>query len=466
MFSPQSKKLTRTLWLAFALMVTNAGIAAAQSPPLTPATFLAEVLAKGEIYFAEANADLATARARLDRARSNLFPVASLTYEAERYKSTLGSEKDKVDIFGGVEVVQRIYDFGGTYDQINAARAGEDAAKLHYEEARNTVLMEALALFYGLHTSDIRVQALNQDHASAYVRWDRAKERMALGKRSSIDVAEKLALVEKSRLDLHHEQRRNVDLRLRLSDMSGLPFEAEMFNSPKGPNKRPPAIEVEHVQKLVTGNNPQLKRLAKKLDSLKLEAGASQNLPWIEAYGEVNHYSRHTRTRDEWAGGARLKWSFMDGGVKSAERARLNAEVRRTGAELERTRRGLIREARTVLIDRNNAWQQLIAARAQFDFAQKSLLQRQRLYEQDRVADLGRAMRDFTHSEVGVVRAAGNLQLVDARLAVMLGQGLEISLNENFIIDVLGKEAIDDERSIETKKGSGFGQEDQNKINR
>ena len=438
----------------------------APGQPVSAETVLAKITERGNIYFAEAAADLASAEARLERARAALFPTATALYEGERYKSRLHTEKDKAETYGSVQVTQRLFDFGKSWNTIDAARADAEAAKQLDLDARNTVLMEGLALFFDLHASDLVVQALNQDHASAYVQWERAKERSGLGQQSPVEVAEKLADVEKSRLILHTEQRRNMDLRLRLADLTGLPFDKEMLGSPTGPKDKPAVIDAEPFEKAVLARNPKLQALAGRLTSLRLAREGTGTFPYIDAFGAVNQYSRPSATRDEWTAGARITWPFMDGGRQSAERSRLAAEMVRTEARLERAKRDMTREARVTLRERDNAWQQLIAARARFDYAKKYLLQRQRLYEQERVTDLGRAMIGFTEAEAGVVRAAGTLHQVDARLAVLLGEHPARSLEKDFIVRALGSGAVEKKDSYETKGGSGFGQQDQNKINR
>ena len=51
-------------------------------------------------------------------------------------------------------------------------------AELELITNKNTVMLEGLALFYNLHASELRLRAYNEIHASAYVRWDRAKEQL------------------------------------------------------------------------------------------------------------------------------------------------------------------------------------------------------------------------------------------------------------------------------------------------
>ena len=75
-------------------------------------------------------------------------------------------------------------------------------------------------------------------------------------------------------------------------------------------------------------------------------------------------------------------------------------------------------------------------------------------------------MINFTEAEADVVRAAGTLHQVDARLAVLLGEHPAKSLEKDFIVRALGAATIEKRDSYETKGGSGFGQKDQDKLNR
>ena len=441
-------------------------VMASEHLPPTASEVLALIEKNAGLEFAEAAADLAAARARLSGARAGLFPTATMTYEGERYDSTRASVKDKAEVFGGIEVVQPIYDFGITSNRIDAADAEFQAAENDLAEARNTVLLEGLALFFDLHASEMTIQALNQEHASRYVRWERAKERLELGQTSPLDVAEWLVRTEATRLKLHREQSRNVELRLRLQELTGFAFEGELFNPPAGPNSKPIQPELDKLQEIAEVRNPKVLALRKYADAVRLRREGTGSRPRIEAFGEVNHYSRSTTGRDEWTAGARVVWPIFDGGVKSAERAELAAEQGRREARYERYRIELRRRVQVASMARMDAWQQLVAARAGLDFARNSLLQRQRRYEQERVTDLGPIMGRFTEAEAGVIRAAGGFYLENARLAVLLGEAPAQGLKADFIVDIVGAEGVETEGDFVPKGGSGFGQEDQNELNR
>ena len=428
--------------------------------PLSPAGLLELIETNGGYAFAAAAADIDAARARLDGARANLFPRLTGTVSGKLFESKIPAETRTSDVRSSLELVQPIYDFGQTYSRLRAARSDIAAAEERLRVARHTVLLEGLAVFFDLHVSELHMHSLNQDHASAYVRWNRSNERLGLGQTDPVSVAEKLARVEVSRLAYHLERSRNSALRLRLEDLTGMEFSGELIDSPKPPAKKPVEVDTEKLFAFAQSRNPELKALAQRAEALAHRRDGTGSRPRIEAFGIASQTTRSFRSRDNWAVGARMTVPFFDGGVKNAERAGLDARYKRVRAEFEVRRRELRRQLREAVLTRSNSWQQVIAARAGMDFLGRRLARRQRLYEQERVADLGRAMIEFSAGEASLVRATGTFTIDSARLAVLLGESPSTGLAENFLVGLLGG-GIDtnDERFI-PKEGTGFGQDD------
>jgi D-serine deaminase-like pyridoxal phosphate-dependent protein len=134
-------------------------------------------------------------------------------------------------------------------------------------------------------------------------------------------------------------------------------------------------------------------------------------------------------------------------------------------AEFEVRRRNLRRQIREGVLARNDSWQQIIAAQAELDVAGRRLAQRQRLYEQERVADLGTGMIDFSRSEATLMQAIGAFYVDSARLAALIGEDPSRGMKVNFLVEIMGSADTPDNQQYTPKEGSGFGQPDQDKIN-
>jgi outer membrane protein TolC len=301
--------------------------------PLSPAGLLELIETNGGYAFAAAAADIDAARARLDGARANLFPRLTGTVSGKLFESKIPAETRSSDVRSSLELVQPIYDFGQTYSRLRAARSDIAAAEERLRVARHTVLLEGLAVFFDLHVSELRMHSLNQDHASAYVRWNRSNERLGLGQTDPVSVAEKLARVEVSRLAYHRERSRNSALRLRLEDLTGIVFFGELIDSPKPPAKKPVEVDTEKLFAFAQSRNPELKALAQRGEALAYRRDGTGSRPRIEAFGIASQTTRSFRSRDNWAVGARMTVPFFDGGVKNAERAGLDARYKRVRAE-------------------------------------------------------------------------------------------------------------------------------------
>lgn len=446
------------------------GLALAQDKatqdPLSPAGLLELIETNGGFAFAAAAADIDAARARLAGARANLFPRLTGSVSGRRFESKKSGETRDSDVRSSLELVQPIYDFGQTYSRMRAARSDVAAAEERLRVARHTVLLEGLAVFFDLHVSELRMHSLNQDHASAYVRWDRAVERLGFGQADPVTVAEKLARVEATRLTYYRERSRNNVLRLRLEDLTGTVFSGELIDPPKPPAIKPVEVDTEKLFAFAQSRNPELNALTRRAEALAHRRDGTGNRPRIEAFGVVGQTTREFRGRDDWAVGARMTVPFFDGGVKNAERARLDAEYKRVRAEFEVRRRNLRRQLRQAVLARRDSWQQVIAARASIDFLGRRLAKRQRLYEQERVADLGRAMIEFSAGEAVLVQAIGAFTIDSARLAVLLGESPSGGLMENFLSRLLGENLDAKDELYTPKEGTGFGQDDLPKTSR
>lgn len=470
----------RGIAIAVALVLTPVVAAAQQADaPAEPvsldapadisATAVLDAMRKNAAHaFAEAEADIDLARARLDGAQSGLFPTVELSATGKAYETSKKAYRgvDDREVYGTFEVVQPIYDFGQTYGQIKSKRARLAAAQARAREARNTVMMEGLALYYSLHASELKVRALYEAHASAYVSWDKAKERLSIGQKSPIDVAEALADVEKTRFEFYTERAHNNDLRQRLLDLTGLTFGEELVAPPAPPTKKPGDVDQGVLNAFALDHNPDVVVLSHELDALREQRGSTVSAPTLDAFGNVGHSSRDLRGRDEWAVGARLSWPLYDGGVKSAARAELAAQEAKVAAKLDVKKRNLRMAIRRQVVAWENAFQKVIAARARLDYSERRLLQRQRQYEQERVTRLGFAMIDNTFAEESVVAATGHYVMAGAKLVMMLGGDPTVVLEPLFLNKVTGGKALMNVEKFIPKEGSGYGQDDADKVNR
>ncbi|MBT4463910.1 MAG: TolC family protein, partial [Rhodospirillaceae bacterium] len=415
--------------------------------------------------FAAAATDIDKARARRDQATAALYPTVSLSATSQKYQSTQKWREDNAEVYGTLEVAQPIYDFGKSAAEIDASGSDVAAAEQAMIAARNAVLMEGLAVFYNLHASEVKLRADYEAHTSVYVRWETAKERLVLGTANPMEVAEWLTKVEKTRLIYRREQSRNTHLRLRLEELTGATFDDELVAPPPPPKEKPFDVDREDFANAVMARNPGILALIKKAEATGMRRDGVGSLPSLQAFANVGHYSRDMRGRNEYAYGARLSWPIFDGGINSAKRSQLAADERRLNAQIA-TKKGALRlAAHDLILARDDSFQHVISALADKDFNDRQLLYRQQLYMQNRVSDLGPAMGRSTASDAELIRATGSYYVNLAKIAVILGEHPAEGLKPNFLTRMTGQTGLPTDQFV-PKAGSGFGQDDQNTLNR
>jgi len=457
------------IWGFAVVALIGAGAVSAEAQEevvITAPHVLERIDANGDYAIRSAAADIDIARARLAEADAGLMPKLSLSATGQFYRPSADKKypSDNADAFAKLEVVQPIYDFGKRASAQDAAAKLAEAAEQSLTVARNTVLLEGLALFYDLHASELEVRGLNESHTSAYLKWDRAKEGLALGRASPVDVAKALTLAEQSRLVYYRERTRNAGYRLRLEELMGATLPEELISPPKAPKAKHADINREKFLAAVIARNPDLAVLAKQGEALGINRDGLGATPSLDAFANTGYTTRDLRGRNDYAVGARLSWPIFDGGATAAKKTRLAAEQSRLNAKIEAKKSDLRRRALGAVMSLDDAYQRILAALAQHDYTSKNLLRSQQLYAQERLAEIGSAMIGHTKAEAELVRATGAYRMVQARIAVLLGETPGRGIEPDFF----AAQGLAEQSggSFVPKSGTGFGQDDAEEFKR
>ena len=291
------------------------------------------------------------------------------------------------------------------------AKIDSSAAKQTFDQVRARLMEEGIRVYFDLHTSELMIRHHFEEHASAYVRWERAKEYKVANEVDEIEVADWLSKVETTRLVLYKEQRKYGLLRLRLSELTGETFSEEMVQPAKPPTEKPPSLSVERLIKATH------------------DAGI---LPYVHPYvPTVPPYSLNVRSA----------------GVATKART-------------------IEYQVQEVVTGINLAWQGIVTARANLAHSRRNLALQQQLYSQEQSVRLGEAMTQETKSEADLVEATGDYYVNLVKLANMLDMRPESAIEPDFLAKLVKLGYGDSGEQFVPKGGSGFGQDDQNEINK
>lgn len=309
----------RVAW--FIALALFAGAAAGADKSLT----LADVLATADAPHPE----LDIARAQLEGAEAEAQLAASLddfrvTLDAalRSGRNEFYNDKFHPDHQARLNVRKTLWDFGR--QQANEAATGKES------EARGLQLMDAraqrrvalMARYFDVLLADMQDAADTEFLAVAYVSWDNAKDRHALGQMANWELAEL--------------ENRYMDVRTRRNDARRKLREKRMLLA--AAMNRPDMVLEDLVDPRLADNTRKLPEFQPLLDKVlernprllaqrRLLAGATSRLdsaradyrPSLEFEAEAAAWTRDSSTRDNLRAGVNFVWPLWQGGRNEAK---------------------------------------------------------------------------------------------------------------------------------------------------
>ncbi len=422
-------------WFALGWVLYWPLTAHALSDPLT----LEEVLAMADhphpdLELAQARVEGAQADFEQARAGSGVRSYLDLTPQSVRPSS--GAESGMVgDSRARLTVSKRLYDFGRSRALEDSAHSIIEARQLVFFDARQRRRIDIMQRFFDVILADLRYAADNETMASAYVAFDRGRDRHELGQVSDVDLLE---------LETRYQQTlvtRTLSQKLQASSRSQL---ALALNRPEelprelvrptlsGIERVIPEVQVLYAE--ARARNPALLALRRETEAtrLVLTAERARRRPVLTAEGEAAWYERvrEFSSRDELRATLNLRIPLYQGGEDSAAiaagLARLHeqeARLARAELDLRQTVLDLVQEAEARKVE----W---AAAQTKVSYRDLYLDRSRALYELEVRTDLGDAMTQMTAAQWEAAQAEYNLALTWAKIDALTGQLLTRHLME------------------------------------
>jgi len=409
-------------------LVAGATLAAERAPALTLEAVLAEAGAP--------HPDLDLARAQQAAAQAEQELAASLNDFRVTLEGTLGSGRNAYydDRFHPNHQVRlnarkTLFDAGRLDTRLNAARDESAARDLQLLDTRAQRRLTLMARFFDVLLADMQYAAETEFMATAYVSWDNAKDRLALGQMAQWELAELDARYLDSLAGRNDVLRKLRDKRMQLAvALNRTETVREDLVDPKLAGNERPLPELAPLLEVLFAHNPRLLAQKQLLTAARnrIEGVRADNRPSLEFEAEAAAWSRESITRDDLRAGVNFVWPLWQGGRVDARMAREQARFQ----ELQARHDKLQLELRQTLAD---TWEEIQTLRnserrgseANALYRDLALEKARAEYELELRTNLGASMAETQSARLRKRAVEYRLALALARLEALLGTPLD-----------------------------------------
>lgn len=413
--------MKRLGWCVLALW---AGAASATGQPLT----LEAVLATADAP----HPDLDLARARQDVALADVRAAESLNDFRVTLEASLRSGRNEIyddhyqpDHFARVVLRKTLWDDGRQQVGRRAVGQESEALGLRLLDIRAQRRLSLMARYFDVLLADMRDAADTEFLAVAYVAWDNAKDRQALGQMAGWELSE----LENRYLDartLRNDGRRKLrEKRMLLAAaMNRAGMVQEDLVDPRLPGNDRPLPEFETLLAGVLERNPGLlaQRQLLAAATSRLDVARADYRPSLEFEAEAATWDRPSTTRDDLRAGFNLVWPIWQGGRADARIGKEQARFHELQAEHDK----LVADLRQAVLEAREEIQHLRESerrRVEVNAAYRDIaLEKARAeYELELKANLGNSMAETQVARLRQRAIEYRLALAWARLEALLG---------------------------------------------
>lgn len=414
----------RTLVLALALVAYPAGSAWASGKPLTLEAVLQEVDAPHpDLDLIKAQRQGAQAEALLAESLNDLRVTLDASLRSGR--NDLYDQHFQPDHFIRLNARKTLWDAGRQAPARLAAGEEHQARELQLMDARAQRRLTLMARYFDVLLAERREAVENEFMAVAYVSWDNAKERQALGQVAPWELAELEHRFQDARTRRNDARRQIREKRMQLAAALNRPgLVADDLVDPVLAGNDRPLPEFDALLAQTQARHPGLEAQRRKLAAAggRVEALRAEYRPSVEFEAEAAAWSRDSVNRDDLRAGLNFIWPLWQGGRTDArlgkEQARfheLQAEHEILGLEL---RQALLETREEILHLRDGERR---GAAMQAAYRDQALDRARAEYELELKANLGTSMAESQSARLRTRAVEYRLALVWARLEALVG---------------------------------------------
>lgn len=435
--APVVRHVRHACCAAATLLLLAPGPATAQMPDplsLEAALDLADV-AHPSLARSEAQLDLARAEGVLADAENDLDVYISGRLQWVEPNSGLPvnpydqHDDNAISLFA----VKPLYD-GGRSASLRSSSdhrvAGREWAHL---DARQQHRITVMSRFFDVLLADLQYSRDDEALAVSFVRFDKARERNALGQVSDIEVLRLESEFQTARRVRFASGSNRRAARSRLALALGRPGDLpSTLIEPELPDIERELPPLEELERLALEQNPQLAALAGEVAAARenIEAARALARPRVTAEVEFSEYSRDTATRDDIRAGVHVEIPLYRGARTDGEVARAQAQFREEQARLDQKAHEIRQAVMDTWFSIDDLKRQGEEAAVLEDYRDLYLDRSRARYELDLETSLGDAMAQSSAARLFAAETRYRLALAWARLDALTGSLIEGSVEQ------------------------------------
>lgn len=376
-----------------------------------------------------ANADIATQKSSLLAAEGiNDFDLELTALAQYVDPSLVITEEINDDHRLSLLLKKNLLDFGFSEEKSKAAEARIQSAQLMLQQIRLLKRMEVADKFFKVQLSDLLFSLDNEAIATAFIAFDKTKERNELKIVSDVELLEAEFEYQKVRARRYQSETLQRISRARFAESiyrpNDLPSEVIVPDFSFLNIKRP---EYEDIVKIALANNLKLRaqQLQVEAASHELTASRNKNNSTLSTELEWAEYSQESTTKNNWRATLKYSLPLFDNDADKAEAAKALAEWQRQKLKLSQ----IESEIRQDLLE---AWQEIYVLNARQDtdeiaeeFRELYQDRSRAYYEMEYRTDLGDSFVRVTEARVEKFKNNSALALAWMKLAMLTGVTLE-----------------------------------------
>ncbi len=376
-----------------------------------------------ELELVRAQNEMAEAEAQLAQSLNDFRLTLDASLRSGRNK--LFNDRYQPDHLIKLNARKTLLDFGRQQASTLATEQEREARSLQLLDTRAQRRLTLMTRYFDVLLADMQDAADTEAQATAYVSWDNAKDRQAVGQVAQWELAELEARYFDAQARRNDVRRGLREKRMALAVAMNLPGTVlDDLVDPKLPDNERTLPELDVLLADVLAGNPRLAAQKQLLAAARhrLNGVRADNRPSVEFEAEAAAWSRDASTRDDLRAGFNFSWPLWQGGRVDARLGREQARFHELQAQHDKLVTDLrlslletmeeiryLRETARRSAEMNATWRDLALEKARAE------------YEMELKTNLGSSMAETQYAQLKRRAVEYRLALAWARLEALMG---------------------------------------------